>query len=123
MKNGKNKITYRRSFDRNNVSTYMILSSNKNKSKLEAILKNCTYTIDSIDSNKLSALSSAILSNKYMSDEYNILCQLESTEENEKRKIWGEGNEDRYSDICPYEYNNVKLSTKNYINASFMHVS
>ena len=54
--------------------------------------------------------------------EFELLASAERSPSNERKKLIS-SEQDRYSDITPYKNNTVELSTKEYINSSWMHVS
>lgn len=98
--------------------------SKNNISKLQELLNQTTFSINTNDGSKLSNISNEL--NKHSlsktSKEFELLSYLESTEQNSERKTKGNNNEDRYSDIVPFKYSNVILRNSNYINASWIHV-
>lgn len=57
-----------------------------------------------------------------ISSEFELLASAERSSLNEENKL-KPSEADRYSDITPYKNNTVELSTKEYINSSWMHVS
>ena len=57
-----------------------------------------------------------------VSSEFELLASAERSSLNEENKL-RPCEADRYSDITPYINNTVELSTKEYINSSWMHVS
>ena len=54
--------------------------------------------------------------------EFNILQKIIDNEEKHYEQLSNQNKKDRYSNIRTYKYNSIKLKSKEYINASFIHL-
>lgn len=109
-----------------------ILTQNKENKDLNSILKKSKIIIKDLSSSKEENEKVIKTINKISPDEeFTLLSKLESLIDKTMKKVT---NKDRYEDIVPYDYNRVRLNNqdddyevddneKDYINASWIHVS
>lgn len=70
----------------------------------------------------MDALNKKLIGIKNKSEgEFEYLSYVESNDKNMKRRYKKGADKNRYADICPYNYNMVKIDN-GYINASWINV-
>ena len=80
------------------------------------------YISDSIISFSRKEKLSKLKKPEIINFEFNILQKIIDNEEKHYEQLSNQNKKDRYSNIRTYKYNSIKLKSKEYINASFIHL-